>query len=113
MTVNAVKTYVMRRGIEQFLKEYVTRMVDLSIDPEKKTVRFSVELKGEEGPIDVEVQKYELENREGKLFLIIHEISISKEWMNVLAAQVIKGNAFELGEGSKRLVEIMRMMNLV
>jgi len=33
--------------------------------------------------------------------------------MNVLAAQVIKGNAFELGEGSKRLVEIMRMMNLV
>jgi len=111
--VGAAKNYVMKRGIEQFLKEYVTRMVNLSIDPEKKTVRFSVELKGEEGPIEVDVKKYELENREGKLFLVIHELSISKEWMNVLATQMIQGRLFEMSGGQKKMLEVLRLLNMV
>lgn len=60
----AVKNYVMRRGVGQLLKEYVTRMVNLSIDPEKKTFQFSVELKGEDGPINVDVKEYEFEDRD-------------------------------------------------
>ena len=108
-----VKNYVIKRGVEYLLKEYVTRMVNLSIDPEKKTFQFSVELKGETEPVHVEVKNYEFEEKGGKTFLIIHDLSVSKEWMNVLAEKVVKEAPIEIGAGSKKFLEVLRLLHMV
>lgn len=113
MALVAVKNYLIRRGVEKLLKEYVKRIVNLSIDPASKSIQFSVELNGEDAPIDIDVKRYELDDSSGKLFLVIHDISISKEWMNVLAGQVVKGRSFEIGAGSEKILKVMRMMKLI
>ena len=113
MSFLEVKNYAMKRGVEQLLKEYVKRMVNLSINPETKTVQFSVEMKGEEKPIEVEVNNYEFDNRDGKLFLIIHDLSVSKEWMHVLAQQIVAGRPIEMGRGSTKIFDVMRMLHVL
>ena len=113
VVLQAAKDYVIRRGVEQFLEEYVTRMVKLSIDPEGKSIQCSVELKGEDTPIDVDVKRYELDERDGTVRVVIHEISVSKEWMHVLANEVVKGRPFEMGAGSAKIVKLLNMMKLV
>lgn len=113
MNFSEIKNYAMKRGVEQLLKEYVTRMVNLSINPATKTVQFSVELKGEDKPIEVTINNYEFDERDGTLFLIIHDLSVSKEWMHVLAQQVVAGRPIEMGAGSTKILDVIRMLHVL
>ena len=113
MSFSKVKDYAIRRGVEQLLKDYVKCMVNLSINPATKTVKFSVELKGEEMPITVEVSNYEFEDRDGKLFLTLHDLSVSKEWMQVVAQQALVGRPIEMGAESTKILEVLRMVNVL
>ena len=113
MNFSEVKSYALKRGVEQLFKEYVKRMVNLSINPSAKTAQFSVELKGEEKPIQIEVNNYEFDDRDGTLFLIIHDLAISKEWIHVLAQQVVVGRPIEIGAGSTKILDVMRMLHVL
>ncbi|HSI83549.1 MAG: hypothetical protein ACAI35_04810 [Candidatus Methylacidiphilales bacterium] len=55
------------------------------IDKEAKSLLLEVSLRGEDNDISVHVKKYELVETDGRLSIIIHDVSTSREWVNKLA----------------------------
>jgi hypothetical protein len=70
-------------------------MTTLQIDSTNHRASFELELRGETQPLRVSIGHYELTVANGKTFLEIHEVTTSREWMTLLAQQLVKGKKFE------------------
>ncbi len=84
-----------RLWLQQKLKRFGS-MTSLHIDSKLKTIRLELELKGEPSPITVEVENYELLERNDEAFLRINKISTSREWMTVLLREFIPNQQFRI-----------------
>ncbi|HWF19407.1 MAG TPA: hypothetical protein VG754_09065 [Verrucomicrobiae bacterium] len=73
-------------------------MTTLQIDSAAKRATCDLELKGETQAVHVNIGRYELSTIGGKTFLEIHEVSTSREWLTMLAQQMVKGRKFEVPE---------------
>jgi len=76
-------------------------MTSFHIDPKNKKITVSLELRGEQSPIDAEVG-YDLQENSGNLNIRITEIKTSREWLTELANEALKRfpNGFEIPPGS-------------
>jgi len=79
-------------------------MTTLQIDSANKKATLDLELKGETLPLHVTVDRYELTTLEDKTFLEIKELTTSREWINVLAGEFLKGKKFEVPEMMKAVL---------
>lgn len=89
-------------------------MLELSIDRENKKLHAVVELAGEEKPIAIDVQ-YEITLNESlnETRLKANSISISREWLDLVAQEFV-GQVFRIeGENSARLIKIVKDIGLV
>ena len=89
-------------------------MLELSIDNKNKRIHAVVELKGEEKPIAIDVQ-YELiiEKEIDQVLIKAHHISISKEWMDLIAQEVI-GKEFSIqGKDSSNMIQLIKNLGIV
>jgi hypothetical protein len=66
-------------------------MTELSIDTKAKRVRVRLELLGEKEPIDVEILRYSLKEKDETSYLIIEEVTSSREWLTVALREFIVG----------------------
>ena len=73
-------------------------MTTLEIDSKNKKASLELELKGETQPLRVDIADYEVTTAEGKTFIEIREFTTSREWINVLAREFLKGKKFEVPE---------------
>ena len=73
-------------------------MTTLQIDSANKKATLDLELKGETQPLRVTINRYELTTQEDKTFLEIKELTTSREWINILAGEFLKGKKFEVPE---------------
>ncbi len=73
-------------------------MTTLEIDSKNKKASLELELKGETQPLRVTIGHYEVTAAEGKTFIEIKEFNTSREWINVLARDFLKGKKFEVPE---------------
>src|SRR5579885_3081266 len=73
-------------------------MTTLQIDSTNHSALFDLELKGETQPLRVNIGRYELTNANGKTFIEIHEVTTSREWLSLLAQQMVKGKKIEVPE---------------
>ena len=71
-------------------------MTELSIDTKKKRVRVRLELVGEAEPIEVEVTKYSLKNKDSGARLTIEEVTASREWLAVALREFIVGRTIDI-----------------
>ncbi len=95
-------------GAREFLNrrfEPFGSMTNLQIDPAKRTATLELELKGETQPLKVNIQKYELTTVDGKTILEIKEVQTSREWLNLLLA--------ELGRNGKLKFEVPEAIRAV
>ena len=58
-------------------------MTELSIDTKKRRIRVRLELLGEAEPIEVEITKYNLKNKDSGARMTIEEATASREWMGL------------------------------
>lgn len=71
-------------------------MTELKIDHERKTIEATVMLKGEQEPIQIRLSQYVFQTQgEGGTFTV-GEVIVSREWMNVLANEVLKDKPLPL-----------------
>ncbi|MDB6124979.1 MAG: hypothetical protein JWQ71_3972 [Pedosphaera sp.] len=91
---------------EYFNHRYKTlgTMTTLQIDSANKKATLDLELKGETQPLKVTINRYELTAVGNKTFIEIKELQTSREWINVLAGQFVKGKKFEVPEMVKALL---------
>ncbi|HKY54769.1 MAG TPA: hypothetical protein VJM08_10710 [Anaerolineales bacterium] len=89
-------------------------MLELSIDHKNKKIHAVVELKGEERPIAIDVQ-YELniDKQADEVRIKANSISISKEWMNLIAQEVI-GREFSIqGKDSTNMIQLIKNLGII
>jgi len=80
-------------------------MTELKIDDRAKTIDVMVQLKGEEVPIHVHVASYTLDAEANTM--TVGEVHVSREWMNVLANELVKGKALPLPAGAGKWAKLV------
>lgn len=89
-------------------------MLELSIDNKNKKIHAVVELRGEEKPIAVDVQ-YELNIHKDsdEVLLKANSISISKEWLHLIAQEVI-GREFSIqGKDTTNMIQLIKNLGII
>jgi hypothetical protein len=92
--ISFAATLVLKKKIERY-----GTMMDFKIDSSAKKVYLKVNLKGEASPLEVIIERYSLVKKEDGNYIVIDGVSISKEWMNLLAADLIKKKEVKLPDG--------------
>ena len=82
-------------------------MTELSIDTKKRRVRVHLELVGEAEPIEVEITKYNLKNKESGARLTIEEATASREWLAVALREFVVGRTIELPAKAVALLKLL------
>jgi hypothetical protein len=85
----------------------IGEMTELSIDTKKRRVRVRLELVGEAEPIEVEITKYNLENKESGARLTIEEATASREWLNVALREFVVGRTIEIPAKAAALLKLL------
>lgn len=89
-------------------------MLELSIDNKNRKIHAVVELKGEEKPIAIDVQ-YELDIQKNtdEVLLKANSITISKEWLHLIAQEVI-GREFSIqGKDSTNIIQLIKNLGIL
>ena len=89
------------RGAREYFNHHYQSfgvMTTLHIDSTNKRASLDLELKGEAQPLQVTIGCYELSSMGGKTFIEIKEFNTSREWINFLARDFLKGKKFEVPE---------------
>ena len=100
--------------LQYYLRRYITRMLELSIDNKNRKIHAVVELKGEDKPIAIDVH-YELDIQKNSDVVIIkaNSITISKEWLHLIAQEVI-GREFSIqGKDSTNLIQLIKNLGII
>ncbi|MGN6368471.1 MAG: hypothetical protein ACTHN5_09440 [Phycisphaerae bacterium] len=95
-------------GVRAYLNHEFRRyghMTELKIDDEAKRIEVTVMLKGEKEPIHVHVDGYVLDAEGGTV--TVEEVRVSREWMDVLAKEVVKGRKLPLPEGMGKWAKLV------
>jgi len=67
----------------------IGHMTSLIIDSSNKSLALTADLAGEKESLDVRMQ-YRIEEEDGRLYFIPQEVDCSREWLTVLAEQMLK-----------------------
>jgi len=88
------------------IKEY-GKMLKLNLNSKDKTIGLEVMLKGEKEPLQVYVNEYVVSEEDGKYYLFAKDIKTSREWINVVAENYLKGEKIEIPEKIAKTLQIL------
>ena len=111
---NKPKDLATQYFLQHYLRRYITRMLELSIDNKNRKIHAVVELKGEERPIAIDIQ-YELniQKSSDEVLVKANAISISKEWLHLIAQEVI-GREFSIqGKDSTNMIQLIKKLGII
>jgi len=80
------------------------KISQLSIDRKQRKLFVQVELKGETSPVSVNVDRYELTEKEGSTFVTIHDVTASREWIGLALQKYVTGRQFRLPPAARQLL---------
>ena len=63
----------------------------LKIDSTNKTAEICLELKGEQTPLNIHVQDYEVVKEPQGTFVVVKAVTTSREWMTAMAREYVVG----------------------
>ena len=111
---NKPKDLAAQYFLQYYLRRYITRMLELSIDNKNRKIHAVVELKGEDKPIAIDVQ-YELNIQKStdEVLIKANSIAISKEWLHLIAQEVI-GREFSIqGKDSTNMIQLIKNLGII
>jgi len=88
------------------IKEY-GKMLKLNLNSQEKTIELEVMLKGEKEPLKVYVNEYVVSEEDGKYYLFAKDIKTSREWINIVAENYLKGEKIEIPEKIAKTLQIL------
>ena len=105
------KNLVVKTAVQLYFRKYINRILELSIDNQRQKLHVIVELKGEEKPVIFDVE-YELSIQDSIVQVKAHNISISKEWMNLIAQEALHRDFHINKKGAVRIIKLMRKLGI-
>jgi hypothetical protein len=107
---NRLTSHLLKALLNHKLKEY-GRMTTLHIDTQAKQISLTANLLGETETIDASMT-YTLEESDGRTFFIPHELSCSREWLSLLAQQMLKDNVIRFEVPSGIATTVLKMLKI-
>lgn len=104
--MDSAASYFLERAARQHFEKYGT-MLNFTLDTRGRTARFDILLKGETDPVTVTIEEFELKSTEAGMVVVIHRLSTSREWMNLLALEFVKGKEFPIPGKWAGLLRVM------
>lgn len=107
------KSLVVKIAVQRYFRKYIIRILELSIDSQQHKFHATIELKGEEKPISIDIE-YELSINEQDSIVQVqaHNILISKEWMNLIAQEALYRDYHIRGKGNVRFIKLIRKLGI-
>jgi len=102
---NGMKERAVEKGINMLIADYGTVQLH-DCDFKKKALSGSLELIGEDEAIEFKC-KYKLIQVEDEAYIRLSSINISKEWMQKLADDYVKGVDYEIDSRLSFLIEAL------
>ncbi len=94
------KDWLIERAAVAMLNQSVLKpygeLKQLKLDSSLRRIEAELELKGEPQPVQLKVGNYEIVQEEGAAFLVLHEVSTSREWLTKLAGDFLVGRKLAL-----------------
>ena len=107
---NRLTSHLLKALLNHKLKEY-GRMTTLHIDTQAKQISLTANLLGETETIDASMT-YTFEESDGRTFFIPHELSCSREWLSLLAQQMLKDNVIRFEVPSGIATTVLKMLKI-
>ena len=85
--ITRLKDTALEKGLLFFLRPKLKRYGELrhlTVNTSKKVLTLEIHLLGESGPLTISQAHYRLEKDGPQMFLIIHDVKISKPWIQHL-----------------------------
>lgn len=95
---------------KQFLSSYLQKygqMLNFSVQPDTKKIYAEILLKGEDSPIKITLDGYELDGPAGKPTLRVAKTSASREWLDVVLKEFVEGKPIELPPKAVPLLKLL------
>jgi hypothetical protein len=103
---DASLSFLLHKALQHKLANY-GRMLNLTIDSRQKSIRLELLLKGETEPIIILVHEYAITSDDQGTSLIIHRLSVSREWADTLAAQFLTGQKIPVPEKFQPFLKLL------
>jgi hypothetical protein len=95
-----------RDRVNHLLKPYGA-MLDLQINTTSQSISLSVLLKGEQNPVKVTVDRYEIISEEGKSYVQLSGVDTSREWLTALAREKLAGQKIPVPDHVSWLTKLL------
>ena len=95
---------------KQFLSSYIQRygkMLNFSVQPDTKRIYAELLLKGEDTPIKLTLDGYEISGPADKPTLHVAKVSASREWLEVVLREFVEGKPIELPPKAAPLLKLL------
>jgi hypothetical protein len=96
---SAAKDMITSKAAKTYANNLIGRygVVDeLAIDSTRQRIEVVVRLKGEVSPVGVTIEKYEIEQRNGKPYLHVLDSSATRPWLQAVMRDYLHGRKIEL-----------------
>lgn len=85
----------LRAYVNDRFSEY-GEVLDCQVDTKENRLTFRVMLRGEKEPASASIDRYEIENDGGDVYLKLRSFSTSREWITLLLNQLLAGKRFKI-----------------
>jgi len=83
------------------------KMLNLNIDSTGKNIHLKLQLKGEDVPITIKIIGYNIVEEEDKVFIQIKRVESSKEWVSLIAEDLLIGKKIELPKQIRNTLKML------
>lgn len=97
---------MVRLALEPKLRPYGT-MTQLQLDSATKTIRLTLDLKGEPAPIELILRDYAIQETDGRFYVTVREVVSSREWITALASQFAVDRPIEIPAAAAKAARML------
>ena len=108
--IDKTKGQAVSMAARQFLNAYLEKygtMVNLSIQPDTKTITAEILLKGEASAIKLTLGGYDIGGTPGKPTLSVASATASREWLQVVLNEFLVGKPIDLPPKAAPLLKLL------
>lgn len=103
----AAKDWAVSQAIDHFKQQAGGRMLNLQIDSKARTLRLELGPKGEDRPIRIEAEGYEILDEPGATRIRLQGLSSDRDLYHLALRQFVEGKAFDVPESLAEWVKLM------
>ncbi len=105
-TKGAAVSVAGKQLLSSYLQKY-GKMLNFSVQPDTKKIYAEILLKGEDVPIKITLDGYEIDGPAGKPTLRVAKVSASREWLEVVLKEFVEGKPIDLPPKAAPLLKLL------